>query len=136
MVSSYSLGQTLYRAEAYITQTHLGPRGSLWYDPFTVVKVTPKGAWAMPETLAYKFDLEQNPKKQGARLILNCGRWCSPTKEEALERLKARSASHVKHSRRRLKDAEARYDYLHGKEPPEEAPTLKKLTWSTNASER
>jgi hypothetical protein len=81
----------------------------LRYDEYTVVKTTPCGVWlvrgnAVPAVTWNSINLALFY----AKWIPGSGKWASPTKEQALERLRRRTASYVWHCRRRLREAEER----------------------------
>ncbi len=82
----YTKGTKLYRAEALY--------GNVSYREFEVLRETLKGGWVH----------DSYTGKQ--RFVLQGGRWASVTEEDALDRLCARKRSHVKHAKRRLKNAE------------------------------
>lgn len=98
-MTKYTLGQELYRAVV---------RGqNIYYEHFVVQKVTAAGAWVIPRTDDFCL-----VSTEGRRWVSGRGKWCSATKEQALKRLKSRTASYVRHCRRRLKDAESRAKIL------------------------
>lgn len=102
-MTKYTLGQVLYRAWVL-------PRAAvIWYEEYVVEKVTDSGAWVLPKRTEGTFSSAAPVER---RWVSWRGKWCSATKEQALERLKARTASYVRHCRRRLKDAEARAKVL------------------------
>lgn len=94
----YTLGQVLYRAVVW-------PLSKLIrYEEYVVEKVTNSGAWVLPKHEEGTFSTAPMER----RWVSERGKWCSATKADALKRLEARTASYVRHCRRRLKDAEDR----------------------------
>lgn len=107
--SPYRVGQSLYRAVCVphmVALDTLNPRPEIGpvedprivYERYVVTKVTPKGAWVT------RFGPE--------RWVSATGKWCSPTKAMAKDRLRARTVAYLRHAHRRLKDAEARAEVL------------------------
>lgn len=100
----------------------------LRYDEYTVVKTTPFGVWLVRGDVARHVGVviwdANNRKFFFAKWIPACGKWASPTKEAALERLRRRTISYVRHCRRRLRQAEERARCLE-LEVPEELPLLR-----------
>jgi hypothetical protein len=94
-------GAVLYRAVA--------GAGGVHYERFVVVRVTPKGAWVKADPgQAWRF----RSSLEGEKWTGRDGRYCSPNKERALQRLKARARSHARHCRRRLRQANDRLEVL------------------------
>lgn len=115
--SGYKVGQILYRATVRPGSGWLrtAPDAAIpvedpniWYDEFVVMQVTQKGAWVVHGSQIYlPFD-----RKKNGRWVSFGGRFCSPTKEDAVTRLRARTVAYVRHARRRLRDAEERAKVL------------------------
>lgn len=81
----------LWRARV---QVYGDGRATVRYDKWTVIDTTPEGVWLRGEY------------GHGKTWRTRQTRFASKTKREALAHLIARKRSHVKHSRRRLRDAE------------------------------
>lgn len=125
-------GQIMYRAVAdvIVYADTRAPSVDLSYERYIVRKVTPKGGWV--ERFFDGKSLEpvgSNPADMGMRFVLERGRWCSTTKEEAYQRLRARSRSYLKHCRRRLRAAEAKAAFLDVNPEPPERIWLKTGKW-------
>lgn len=73
---------------------------SIFYDRYRVEKLTEEGFWMVGIDTARRTWRGFNT------------RFASTTKDEAVERLKARTRAYVRHARRRLKDAEKRCGVL------------------------
>jgi hypothetical protein len=113
----YEVGQILYRASVPDRSDHV------WFDRFRVIKATPKGGWISHDltneiTIANFADLLPKWVPLDAK-------FCSVTKEIALDRLKARTRSYLKHCRRRMAEAERRARVL--ELPIKETPLLRTL---------
>ena len=88
------------------------------YEPWVVVKSTPKGAWVVPYwSWRLEGDDHEYTKIDQVRWTPEDGRFCSKTQAIALDRLKARTRSYVRHSKRALREAERRYQMLFGSPP-------------------
>ncbi len=118
----YELGQVLYRAwslDGYCVT----------YDKYVAVKVTPKGAWIAKqgdhdyyESLKANFPHEDHGEAD-RKWVAHAGRkrFAYPTKEEALQSLRARANSYVSHCLRRYEQARERARRL-SEEPREPTP--------------
>ena len=111
VMTNWEIGQKLYRAE-WVAHDRGG--GTVCYDVYEVVKVTPKGGWidrtvaspvCGPETVGNWTVIENFSTHSGKYHPKSWRpfetRCASTTKEEALSHLRARARSHLKHSRRR-----------------------------------
>ena len=98
--------------------------GHVHYEKWHVHVVTPKGIWVGRYHQDLAFETISH-KENGRQWYTFTTRRISSTKEEALARLIARTASWVKKERQRLEQAEARYKMLTGAECPPEAPRLR-----------
>lgn len=111
----YDKGQILYRAKIRTGSNYVE------YDEYLVMRSTPKGGWVRRcYGEAHQPRYAEDTKD---RFVLVGGRWCSPTKEKALERLRRRNARYVTLSRRQLREAERRAQLLAGE--PVELPALR-----------
>ena len=81
------------------------------FEVFLVIRETPKGAWVrLPPPLLDRW-------------VPNGGRYCSVTKEEAVERLKRRTWAYLRRAKQNLAEAERRVKLL--TVPLEELPLLR-----------
>jgi hypothetical protein len=131
---SYATGQLLYRAGSY-NGVYVS------YVEFVVIKVTPQGGWILErgdhdyvESMTERFpDTDYTDwVKQRRRWVSfdSRKRYAYPTKDEALNSLKARAFHHLAHCKRRLQRAQERYDNLHGNEVRETpALSLMPIKW-------
>lgn len=85
------VGDSLFRAEVFGEH--------VVYDEFRIERVTPCGYWIRGRSGDFLHAKE--------RWIIDGSRFASATKEIALVRCKARKRAFVRHSRRRLRQAEA-----------------------------
>lgn len=105
---TYVLGQILYRATVRLGNT---VDSRICYEEFIVVKVTAKGGWVTEHLPPHDVSVHMGDSFTRRWVPLN-GKFCSPSKEAALSRLRARTRSYVRHARRRLRDAEERAQVL------------------------
>ncbi len=94
-------GAALYRGV-------VGANG-VYYERYLVLRTTPKGAWVAPDPNQM---WRHRSGSTDERWTNRDGRFCSPTKERALERLKARTRSYANHCRRRLQETNRRLEVL------------------------
>lgn len=87
----------LWRAEASYDANCVEVQG------YPIIAVTPKGWWILRHPHIASEEVPAKPLRRWTN-----GKWASPTVEEAIERLRARSRAYLSHCRRRLKQAEAR----------------------------
>ena len=106
---SFTEGQMLYRAESRDGYC-------VHYREWVVVKVTPKGGWIATkrdhdyyESLKHNFPHEDHGEAD-RRWVAHDGRkrFAYPTKEEALQSLRARASSYAGHCLRRYERARER----------------------------
>jgi len=83
--------------------------GGVHYERYLVVRTTPKGAWVLPDP-GQMWRYRDSSTEE--RWTGKGGRFCSPSKGQALERLKARARSYARHCRRRLREANRRLGVL------------------------
>ena len=122
-----AVGDIWYRAIVYKHDS------SVHYEKWYVHVVTPKGLWVARYHQDVSFE-SLSHKENGREWYTFSTRKISRTKEEALQRLIARTAFWVKKERQRLEQAEARYKILTGSEY-KEAPLLRTFGHFPNYNE-
>ena len=127
----YEENQILFRA--------LAGTSTVYYEEWRVLRVTPKGAWIAPNTYPINWETawweeDDKPEEHALEQLARAkpydnqkwvpvdARFASVSKDVALQRLRARTASYVGHCTRRLREAERRMRLLAGDPVPEQQP--------------
>lgn len=98
-VFDVSVGDVLYRAEARVWSNEFGLKVDVYVNRYEVVRVT--------RASYFIDDMKTRFPKPMRRSRTTHHQWARKTKEEAIEHLKKRSVSRLRHAQARLDDARA-----------------------------